>query len=87
MNRECIALLFSKKRIIRITGGDSYYASTNLRFQEIKVMKFVNLNTCKHFTGIFMYTFMNNLVPGSFKNYLLKLQIFIDIIEELREVC
>src|SRR6218665_4148944 len=55
---------------IRIIGGDSYYAPTNLRFEETKIMKFVNLN--KYFTGIFMYKFMNNLVPGSFKNYFVK---------------
>src|SRR6218665_3670371 len=66
---HCFTIL--QKRTIRIIGGESYYVYTHLRYEETNAMQFVTLNN--FLTGIFMYKFMNNLVPGSFKNFLLKL--------------
>src|SRR6218665_1220960 len=68
-NLESTVLLPYKKRILRIIGGDNPRATTT-RFQETKIMRFHNLN--RYFTGIFVYKFMNNLLPKSFVNYFVK---------------
>ena len=61
---------YHAKRILRIIGGDNPRATTSSSFQKTIIMRFHNLNM--YFTGIFVYQFMNKLLPKSFVNYFVK---------------
>src|SRR6218665_3783637 len=70
-----------QKGILTIIGGDNPRATTTSRFQETKIMRFHRFQETKimrfynlnmYLTRIFVYKFMNNLLPKSFVNYFVK---------------
>ena len=57
--------------MIRIVAGDSCYAHTEIRYQELGIIKFENINT--YVMGLFVYQTVYNLLPPSVQNYFIKI--------------
>src|SRR6218665_2774396 len=62
---NCVFLL--QKGAIRIIARDGYLAHTSLRFLELGIMKFGNINT--YLIGNFLYKYSNHLLPKEFNDY------------------
>lgn len=66
-----LSLVTLQKRIMRIILGIGYRESTRQGFQNLKVMRFENIN--RYLIGIFMYKFINNLLPHSSGRYFVRI--------------
>src|SRR6218665_2747197 len=65
---RCLTVL--QKKMIRIVAGDSYYAHTETRYLELRIIKFENINT--YLIGLFVYKSVCNILPPSVQNYFIK---------------